>query len=107
MAVRFFFDIVSQISLSHRSFEAHRQEKSRPHSSWPGGGLTQERYDVRRFLVLFLTFVGLQTIFLSFYKGHTSMRVTLFNSPQTNRILCRTYIMLIFSFFNTFDILKF
>ena len=76
MAVRFCFDIVSQISLTHRSSEAHRQEKSRPHGSWPGGGLTQERYDVRRFLVLCLTFVGLQIIFLRFYKGHTSMRVT-------------------------------
>ena len=64
MAVRFCFDIVSQLSLSYRSSEAHRQEKSRPHSSWPGGGLTQERYDVRRFLVLFLTFAGLQIIFL-------------------------------------------
>ena len=65
MAVRFCFDIVSQISLSHRSSEAHRQEKSRPHGSWPGGGLTQERYDVRRhFLVLFLIFAGLQLIFL-------------------------------------------
>ena len=81
MAVRFFFDIVSQISLSHRSPEAHRQEKSRPHSSWPGGGLTQERYDV-----------GLQIIFLSFYKGHTSMRVTLLVRRQTEsfvgHILC-------------------
>ena len=92
MAFRFCFDIVSQISLSHRSSEAHRQEKSRPHSSWPGGGLTQERYDVRRFLVLFLTFVGLQIIFLNFYKRHTSMRVTLLVRRQTEsfvgHILC-------------------